>query len=437
MRFPPCKVFAACRGVPCGPVATVTDGRRTDEPEKKGAACGGEGYGGAMQERRAGRPARKGRPGRARGRIGLAERRKPRRAKRGRKGAGRMARRRRGERNRELGRRGEDAAARFLDRRGYDIVERNWTCAAGEADIIARDGDGARVRGGEDAGRAADEAACRPRRWTRPSASRYERIAALFLRGLRRGGRAGALRRGVHRGGAARPRDHPPPHRRLLGGVSGVFGQLRRAGRDAARAWRPCRLTWRWWWAAGMPGVLHRRACPTPPCRRRASACAPPCARAGFSMPDERGGGEPGARRPAQDGVGVRPAHRGGPAARPRGRWTRALARGRAHRGRAVAGGRRAARWTGLLAYALCARGLGCTLVCADAPAAPRGHRRPRAARRAHDRRLPLGGVPRPRPARRPSQCAGRARTSATWPASDMAKRAPAGGRRRRATACS
>ena len=30
-----------------------------------------------------------------------------------------------GCRNRELGRRGEDAAARFLDRRGYDIVERN------------------------------------------------------------------------------------------------------------------------------------------------------------------------------------------------------------------------------------------------------------------------------------------------------------------------
>ena len=32
-----------------------------------------------------------------------------------------------GERNAELGRRGEDAAARFLDRRGYEIVERNWT----------------------------------------------------------------------------------------------------------------------------------------------------------------------------------------------------------------------------------------------------------------------------------------------------------------------
>lgn len=45
-----------------------------------------------------------------------------------------------GKRNKELGFRGEEAAACFLVRRGYDIVARNWTCFAGEADIIARDG---------------------------------------------------------------------------------------------------------------------------------------------------------------------------------------------------------------------------------------------------------------------------------------------------------
>ena len=45
-----------------------------------------------------------------------------------------------GRRNKELGFRGEEAAACFLVRRGYDIVARNWTCFAGEADIIARDG---------------------------------------------------------------------------------------------------------------------------------------------------------------------------------------------------------------------------------------------------------------------------------------------------------
>ncbi len=46
-----------------------------------------------------------------------------------------------GKRNKMLGARGEEAAARFLDRRGYEILERNWTCFAGEADIIARDED--------------------------------------------------------------------------------------------------------------------------------------------------------------------------------------------------------------------------------------------------------------------------------------------------------
>lgn len=47
----------------------------------------------------------------------------------------------RGKRNKELGRRGEEAAARYLYRRGYDILERNWTCQFGEADIIAKDSD--------------------------------------------------------------------------------------------------------------------------------------------------------------------------------------------------------------------------------------------------------------------------------------------------------
>lgn len=42
--------------------------------------------------------------------------------------------------NLSLGRKGEEAAARFLRRHGYEILERNWTCSAGEVDIIARDG---------------------------------------------------------------------------------------------------------------------------------------------------------------------------------------------------------------------------------------------------------------------------------------------------------
>jgi putative endonuclease len=39
--------------------------------------------------------------------------------------------------NLELGKRGEDAAVRFLTGKGFTILERNWKCAAGEADIIA------------------------------------------------------------------------------------------------------------------------------------------------------------------------------------------------------------------------------------------------------------------------------------------------------------
>ncbi len=37
-----------------------------------------------------------------------------------------------------LGRRGEELAARALTSRGYEIVERNWRCPAGEVDVVAR-----------------------------------------------------------------------------------------------------------------------------------------------------------------------------------------------------------------------------------------------------------------------------------------------------------
>ena len=39
-----------------------------------------------------------------------------------------------------LGARGEREAERFLRRKGYRIVERNWRCDGGEVDLIARDG---------------------------------------------------------------------------------------------------------------------------------------------------------------------------------------------------------------------------------------------------------------------------------------------------------
>ncbi|MDN3310548.1 YraN family protein [Microbacterium oryzae] len=37
----------------------------------------------------------------------------------------------------ELGRAGEERAARYLASEGYEILDRNWRCAAGEIDIVA------------------------------------------------------------------------------------------------------------------------------------------------------------------------------------------------------------------------------------------------------------------------------------------------------------
>lgn len=82
--------------------------------------------------------------------------------------------------NLDLGKRGEDAAARFLERRGYDILARNWKCRAGEADIVARDEQAlvfveVKTRMDEDRG-LPEEAVDALKR------QRYERIAAAFLK---------------------------------------------------------------------------------------------------------------------------------------------------------------------------------------------------------------------------------------------------------------
>lgn len=37
----------------------------------------------------------------------------------------------------ELGRAGENRAAAHLERLGYDVVDRNWRCRAGEIDLVA------------------------------------------------------------------------------------------------------------------------------------------------------------------------------------------------------------------------------------------------------------------------------------------------------------
>jgi putative endonuclease len=42
--------------------------------------------------------------------------------------------------NKSFGRRGEDAACEYLKLSGYKIIDRNWRCSFGEADIIMQDG---------------------------------------------------------------------------------------------------------------------------------------------------------------------------------------------------------------------------------------------------------------------------------------------------------
>lgn len=100
----------------------------------------------------------------------------PRRKKRAKKSSSPSSR---GRRNKELGSRGEEAAAQFLERQGYVILERNWTCFAGEADIIAIDGNTlvfaeVKTRRGIDKGFPSEAV-------TRAKREKYEMIALAYL----------------------------------------------------------------------------------------------------------------------------------------------------------------------------------------------------------------------------------------------------------------
>ena len=62
---------------------------------------------------------------------------------------------------RRLGDRGEGLARRFLEAKGYAFVAANWRCAAGERDLVMRDGAEVvvvevKLRRGEAMGRAED-----------------------------------------------------------------------------------------------------------------------------------------------------------------------------------------------------------------------------------------------------------------------------------------
>ncbi len=82
--------------------------------------------------------------------------------------------------NAELGYRGELAAARYLTHQGYELLERQFKCRAGEADIIARIEDcicfiEVKTRTGTAKGFPEEAVDARKR-------DRYERIAAYYLK---------------------------------------------------------------------------------------------------------------------------------------------------------------------------------------------------------------------------------------------------------------
>ncbi|MCL1890876.1 MAG: YraN family protein [Coriobacteriia bacterium] len=79
----------------------------------------------------------------------------------------------------EIGRKGEEVACLYLAENNIQILERNWRCGAGEADVIAREGDDlafieVKTRSSLNLGFPEDAI-------TRDKRSKYERIALHYL----------------------------------------------------------------------------------------------------------------------------------------------------------------------------------------------------------------------------------------------------------------
>jgi putative endonuclease len=79
----------------------------------------------------------------------------------------------------QLGNQGEDLACTYLKNQGAEIIERNWKCQAGEADVIVREGDDivfveVKTRSSDSAGFPEEAVNLKKRR-------RYEKIAMEYL----------------------------------------------------------------------------------------------------------------------------------------------------------------------------------------------------------------------------------------------------------------
>jgi putative endonuclease len=92
------------------------------------------------------------------------------------------------DRSRELGRYGEAYAARHLIDQGMVVLDRNWRCAAGEIDLVLRDGDVLVVC--EVKTRSSTAFGAPLETVTSAKAERLQRLAALWLeeRGIRPAG---------------------------------------------------------------------------------------------------------------------------------------------------------------------------------------------------------------------------------------------------------
>jgi putative endonuclease len=79
----------------------------------------------------------------------------------------------------QLGKKGEDIACMYLESQGLEVIERNWQCQSGEADIIAMEDDvlafiEVKTRRSESTGFPEDAVTLRKRR-------KYEKIATDYL----------------------------------------------------------------------------------------------------------------------------------------------------------------------------------------------------------------------------------------------------------------
>ena len=77
-----------------------------------------------------------------------------------------------------LGRRGEQLAAEHFERLGWEIVARNYRTRFGELDLVAVDGDTARLRRGQDLSRRPRPAVGEP---ARVQAGQVRRMASIWL----------------------------------------------------------------------------------------------------------------------------------------------------------------------------------------------------------------------------------------------------------------